>query len=226
MKLKSPLALIAISALSAALLTAQGAAQAALTVYTSEASFLAALSTAGVDSFDDLDPTAALAQPLNRSAGSYSYSASVGNSGGGFWPAGTLGGDAWLGVDQPQDTVTFNAFSGGVNAVGGFFFGNDLYGAFTTAQQISVSASDAGGSLSQALLTPGTGSFLGFISTGAISSLQVWVGAQGSGEAGVWPAINNLTLGHALAVPEPQTYALLLSGLGLVGLMARRRLRT
>lgn len=224
MKLKSLLAPLALTALTTALLTAQGAAQAALTVYTSEASFLAALSAAGVDSFDDLDPTAALAQPLNRTAGAYGYSASVG-AGGSFWPAGTLGGDAWLGVDQPLDTVTFNAFSGGVNAVGGFFFGSDVYGSFTTAQQISVSASDTGGSLSQALLAPGTGSFLGFISTGAISSLQVWVGAQGSGEAGVWPTINNLTLGHALAVPEPQTYALLLSGLGLVGWMARRRLR-
>ena len=39
----------------------------------------------------------------------------------------------------------------------------------------------------------------------------------------LWPTVNNLTMGVAAAVPEPQTFAMLLAGLGFVGFMARRR---
>ena len=44
---------------------------------------------------------------------------------------------------------------------------------------------------------------------------------QGSGEVNVFPALNNLTL--AVAVPEPQTWALMLGGLALLGWAARRQ---
>lgn len=221
MNLKSLLTPLAKAAL-VALCAGSGAAQATLTVYISHADFMAALSSSGLDSFDDLDPTQSLGTPLNRTAGSYGYSASVGPSGG-FWPAGTLGGDAWLSASQPTDSISFSAFSGGVNAVGGNFFGNDLYGDVTPTQTIRVSASDADGNKTISVLNPGKNAFLGFVSNGAISSLQVWVGVQGSGETDVWPAINNLTLGSVAAVPEPQTYALMLGGLGLLGFMARRK---
>jgi hypothetical protein len=218
MKLKSLLAPIA----AAALLASAASAQAALTVYTTQASFLAAISASGVDTFDDLDPTAPLATPQSRTAGSYSYTASVGPTST-FFPAGTLGGDAWLGTDNRTDTVTFSGFSAGVRAVGGYFFGSDISGLFTGAQVITVQATDGSGSSTQSLLTPTTGSFIGFVSSGAMTSLQTWVGVQGTGQASVWPTINNLTLGTVAAVPEPQTYALLLGGLGLVGFMARRK---
>jgi hypothetical protein len=42
----------------------------------------------------------------------------------------------------------------------------------------------------------------------------------------LWPTADNLTLATGLVaapVPEPETYALLLSGLGVLGFVARRR---
>ncbi len=219
MKLKSLLAPIAI----AALLASTGAAQAALTVYTTEASFLAALSASGTDSFDDLDYTTTLATPQARTAGSYSYTASVGPLSV-FFPASDDGVDVWLATNNRTDTVSFNGFSPGVSAVGGYFFGSNASGFSTsTPATFSISVTDAGGTTTQSLVNPTTGTFLGFVSTGGLSSLDLWVGVKGTGTAGVWPTINDLTLGSVAAVPEPQTYALLLGGLGLVGFAARRK---
>jgi hypothetical protein len=63
-----------------------------------------------------------------------------------------------------------------------------------------------------------TGSFLGFISTTEITSLEVTSFAR---RADVWPAVNNLSL--ASAVPEPETYLMMLAGIAAVGFVARRR---
>ena len=46
-------------------------------------------------------------------------------------------------------------------------------------------------------------------------------GAQGLGDEG-W-GLNSVTVEGVSAVPEPETYAMLLAGLGMVGFMARRR---
>lgn len=218
MKFKTLLAPIAL----AAFVAVSGGAQAAVTVYTSQAAYLAAITNAGVDSFDDLDYTTTLGTPQARTAGSYSYTASVGPTSV-FFPASDDGQDVWLATNNRTDTVTFDGFSAGVQAVGGFFFGTNAFGFSTSAAALSIQVTDASGSITQQLLNPNTGSFLGFVSTGGLSSLKLWVGNQGSGQAGVWPTINDLTLGSVAAVPEPQTYALMLGGLGLVGWMARRR---
>lgn len=45
--------------------------------------------------------------------------------------------------------------------------------------------------------------------------------AQGLGDEG-W-GLNNITVEGVSAVPEPETYAMLLAGLGMIGFMARRR---
>lgn len=59
----------------------------------------------------------------------------------------------------------------------------------------------------------GTGDFLGtFIFTGPVASLE-WKGASSQ--------ISTLTV-SAVPIPEPETYAMLLAGLGLLGFVVRR----
>lgn len=57
--------------------------------------------------------------------------------------------------------------------------------------------------------------FFGAISTTAFSTIKI----TGSD----FPTIDNVALGTVTAVPEPESYAMLLAGLGLMGAIARRR---
>lgn len=219
----SPKIFAAPAALAA--LVAMNGAQAAITIYTSQASFLSAVgATVGVDTYDDLDFTQPLGTPILRTAGSFSYSASAGPLSN-FFPAGDVASDVWLATNDRTDTITFNGFSAGAAAVGGFFFRSNVNGLSTaTAATINIRATDSlGAVVTQAQVNPANTSFVGFVSNGNISSLQVFVGTQATGTNGVWPTVNNLTV--AAAVPEPESYALMLAGLSLVGWLARRRQR-
>jgi hypothetical protein len=69
------------------------------------------------------------------------------------------------------------------------------------------------------LLTSGAGNFVGFVSTGLLTSVTV---NSSFGGGAPFVTINDLTL--AAPIPEPGTWALLLAGLGVVGSLARRRL--
>jgi hypothetical protein len=69
---------------------------------------------------------------------------------------------------------------------------------------------------------PTQSSFVGFISSDAITTLRF----KSNDANGVWPTVNDLHLSAAAvlpAVPEPSGYAMLLGGIGLLGLIARRR---
>ncbi|MRW89131.1 PEPxxWA-CTERM sorting domain-containing protein [Duganella sp. FT80W] len=60
--------------------------------------------------------------------------------------------------------------------------------------------------------------------TGTAASLVT--GSSGNTRSLVLPAFDayaKVTYNYVSAVPEPETYAMLLAGLGLVGMMARRR---
>ena len=189
-----------------------GAAQASIVTYTSQSSYLAAISAPGVETFNNL-PLAPVNSPLTRAAGAYGYTATAAS---GFYPAGTVG-DVWLSTDTAHDPINFNAFTGGVFGFGGFFFDSDINGNFL-AGDITISATDAGGTTSQTIFGATTSSFLGFVSDTGITSASV-TSVQAANPA--WPTINNLTLGAA--VPEPGIWAMMLLGMGLVGASLRRR---
>lgn len=201
---------------AAALLAVAGASHAAITVFTTQASFLAAVSAPGVDTFNDLALTS-VPSPITRSAGAYGYTGTVSTTS--FFNAGTTA-DVWLSTNTATDTITFSGFTGGVMAAGGNFFGSDINGAFA-AGDITLTATDASGTVTQTLISATTTGFIGFVSTGALTSLTVTSVQPVSGF--LWPTVNNLTLAAVTAVPEPQTYAMLLAGLGFMGFMARRR---
>ena len=211
-------------AIAAAVLAATVSApsNAAITVYTTLASFLAAVGTSGTDTYTGFSITGTTASPIVRTAGPYGYTASASTST--FYGAGTTG-NPWLSTNIATDTVTFNAFTGGtVAGLGGNFFGSDINGAFVSGGNITLTATDAGGTTTYLLTNATTSSFVGFVSTTGILSATVTAVQPASP---LWPTIDNLVLaGPSTAtpgVPEPATWAMMIVGFGLVGGAMRRR---
>ena len=177
------------------------------------------MSSPGVDTFNDISITTFTPSPLSRVAGPYTYTAAAST---GFLGSGTAA-DHWLSTNTAADPITFSGFTGGVSAIGGNFVRTDVNGAFLTGT-IRLTATDSFGAMStQNIVNAGITSFLGFVSTGALTSLVV--SAVQPGSTLVWPSVNNLTLAQAVSapIPEPETYAMMLAGLGLIGFVARRR---
>ncbi len=201
-----------------ALLTA-GAANATITIYTTLASFNAAVSAPATDTFQNFSITGPTPSPVTRAIGAYSYQAAASTST--FFGAGT-NADHWLSTNLATDTIIFSNFTGGVKGVGGLFFGSDIGGNFASANQI-VTATDGSGTVTQTLISPTTSSFLGFVTTGAFTTVTV-AAVQGNPDV-FWPTVNNLVLGAAgaPAVPEPATWTLLIAGFGLTGTAMRRK---
>ena len=200
----------------AALICAAGASQAALTVYTSQASFLAAVSSPGVDTYTGFSITGTTASPITRAAGAYGYTATASTST--FFGAGTTA-NPWLSTNLATDSITFDAFTGGVSAFGGNFFASNIAGAFL-AGDVTLAATDSlGATSSQTIAGATVSSFLGFVSSGSLTSVVL---SAVQTDVPVWPTADNVTLAVGV-VPEPGTYGLMLAGLGIVGFMARRR---
>ncbi len=204
----------------AVLLCTAAAAQADVTVFTDRASFLAALTLPGIDTFDDLSisqtPT-----PLGRMAGTYAYRASAGPVSD-FYPAGA-GADIWLATTVASDTITFSNFAAGLRAFGGNFFGSDVNGEFSPGRTMVLTANDGTSTRTVNLYNTTTTTFLGFITTNPLASVTL----RPDGIAGnvYWASANDVTIGMVNPVPEPETYGMMLAGLALVGYAARRRRR-
>lgn len=192
----------------AAALTVGASAHAAITVYTNQTDFVNNVYAPGYDTYDDLR-VVPYADTLSRNAGSYSYQA---YSGSGLWGAGGDGGDYWLSNNDRRNPIVFSGFSNGAQALGGYFFPSDVFGQYTSGTVI-LTAVD-GTAFTYDLAGATTGSFLGFVSDAPL--LSVTLGTDGGQ---YWPTANNLIL----AVPEPTTYGMLLAGMGLIGVAARRR---
>jgi len=194
---------------SAMLLCGAASAAAQITVYTDRTAFLAAVGGYGVDTYDDLD-VYLYESPLVRNAGAYSYTAS---SPGGLYGAGGAG-DGWLSTNVDADGIVFSNFAPGVTGFGGYFFGSDIFGSFLPGGSLLFTASN-GTTLNYTLNNATTSSFLGFVSSAPLSSVSLTAGGD------YWVTANDVTL--ALPVPEPESYAMMLLGLGVVGWMRRRR---
>ncbi len=203
----------------AAMMATTGTANAAITIYTSLAAFTAATTAPGTDTYTGFSITGVTSSPIVRTAGAYGY---TGTTPGDFFGAGTVA-NPWLSTNQAVDTMTFNTFTGGSNGVGGNFFGSDIAGAFQ-AGNIIVVATDSSGSVTQTITGATVNSFLGFVSTTAVTSLTV---TSVQGATPLWGTVDNLVFAKRAvvqgAVPESSTWLMMVAGFGLVGGAMRRR---
>jgi hypothetical protein len=199
-------------AVAAALGALSGTSQAALTAFNSAASFAAATFGPATDTFTLL-PLDIVPSPSTRTAGPYSY---VASAPGGLFGVGTAANPA-LSTNLTGATLTLSSFGANVGAIGGSFFGSDITGAFVGGQNLTLMAADSfGATLTQTITGASASSFLGFASTGTLVSLTIAIANNSA-----FASVDNLVL--AQAIPEPETYAMLLAGLAAVGAVARRR---
>ena len=224
----SKFSILGSTALALSLFALTGTARADITVYTSLAAFQAAVGTTGTDTFAGMSITGATATPINRSAGSFSYTGSVLPTSGtttnnNFFAGGTTA-NPFLATNRAGDTMSFSNFSAGVVAAGGNFFASDAAGLFTAVGGVIVTATDASGTITQTIAptSASAGSFLGFVSTTGVTSFTVASNIAAAG-VGIWPSADNLVLATAAPVPEPSSYAMLMAGLGLAAWVVRRR---
>jgi hypothetical protein len=193
------------------------AAQAAISVFTDQSLFLAALTSTGVDTFENVSITGSTPSPLIRAAGTFGYTATTGSNT--FFGAGS-GSDHWLSTNAVTVNITFSSFTGGVSALGGFFFNTDNGGSFT-AGDIFLNMTDSTSSLALTIVGATTTNFRGFVSDGTMTSFTV-APPPAVFPSGTWATVNNLVLGNVQSVPEPGTFALLGGGIALIGAMRRR----
>jgi hypothetical protein len=204
----------------AALVASTAPAQAAITVYTTLAAFNAATMMQATDTFAGFSIIGATPSPITRAVGAYGYTASTPNN---FFGGGTTT-NPFLSTNTATDTMTIGTFTGGVEAAGGNFFDSDIAGAYALGD-ITITATDGSGTVTQTIVGATTNSFLGFVSSSGLTSLTI-ASVQGAGP--IWPSVDNLVLAKRAGavvpqVPESSTWLMMIAGFGLVGGAMRRR---
>jgi hypothetical protein len=211
----------------AALVASTAPAQAAITVYTTLAAFNTATMAQGTDNYTGFSVTSSTPSPITRNTQTgtvYTYTANA-TPAGTFFGAGTTA-NPWLSTNTATDSVVFSTFVGGIDAIGGNFFGSDIAGLFA-AGDVTLTAVDSLGATSTQTITAATvTSFRGFVSTGTITSLTLASVQPTTGF--LWPTTDNLVLAKRAAVvvpqvPESSTWLMMIAGFGLVGGAMRRR---
>ena len=196
------LTLLKQAALATALLVAGQCASADVAATLDEAAFRAATTATGTDDFFGVPTTTAGASPMNRitlNGDTYRYtvSASTGALLGTAFPSDTA-----LGADTATDTLTFDHFSAGITAFGGYFFSTDFNGAFMPGN-VTLTVTDASGaSFTQTVAPADAWGFVGFLSSGpAITSVTLSSAQLPSGDS-AWPNARLVVMGQAVsAVP-------------------------
>ena len=192
---------IASAVIGMAGLIAAPAANATVTTFTTEASWLSAVGAGSVlENFND----PVLASPLTSITG-------------GSFQAGTYafaGQQVYGGVASAPGTITFN-FSTAIYALGAFW---DLAGPGGPGSNISLNLLGGGTeTFTNYFANSLAGGFQGFTSSSAFTSMTL---SEGTGCCQETFQVENLRIAP---VPEPETYAMFMVGLGLIGFMARRR---
>lgn len=207
-----------VTAIVASSTIAVSTAHAQFLQYTTLAAWQATVLTPSVDTFNDL-AFGTLAGPLNRTAGSIGYRASVAITGQSFYNVGPTG-DRWLSTFQSNDTLVFNTFATPVRAIAASFFGTDSPGNALANTTVRVWATNAAGTSVFTLNNQNSGSFFGLTSTSNITSLRV-TAVQPPGN-NAWVTVNDFRVSTTV-VPEPSTVLLLASGLLVLAVSTRRR---
>lgn len=202
-------------------------AHAQITVHHTLESWLAAVSGAGLDTFDDLDPEEGFyPSPLDRSAGVYSYSVS---SPSGLFPAGIPGvpgeRDTWLASFFENDDLLLSDFASGPLGVAGDFFLSGFFGDLASDGTFSLTVTSGADTWTDVFdVTKVASPFLGFTAAAGITSISLRSEDTLLNEL-TYATINNIRIGalRTATVPEPASLALILSGLVALGVVARRR---
>lgn len=183
--------------------------QAQITVHTTLASWLSAVTGAGLDTFNDLNPAEGFYDaPLARTAGAYSY---VVDSENGLFPSGIPGApgvrDTWLSNFFFADALVVRDFAPSpVGVAGNFFLSNDD-GDLASTGSFRITVNSGVETLTNVInVATATSSFLGFTAAGGITSISV-LALDASSANPIFATINDIRIGAnpAATVPEPMS---------------------
>ena len=171
--------------------------QAQITVHTTLSSWLAAVTGAGLDSFNDLNPAEGFYDaPLVRSAGTYSY---VVDSENGLFPSGIPGApgvrDTWLSNFFFEDALVVRDFAPSPVGVAGDFFLSDDEGDLASTGSFRITVNSGVTTWTSVIdIATATSSFLGFTAAGGITSISLL--ALDASEANpIFATINDIRIG-------------------------------